>query len=62
MLAVRAEDAELSVDHLRHLGPELAPGQMLLVLDEVLTPAQEPQTAHELRTACLLTSEGAPLS
>ncbi len=56
--AARAEEAVLSLDDLRHLGPELAPGQMLLVLDEVLTPAQEPDTAHELRTACLLTSDG----
>jgi len=31
---------------------------MLLVLDEVLTPTQEPDTTHELRTACLLTSDG----
>lgn len=37
--AARAEDATRSVTALRRLGPEVAPGQMLLVLDEVLTPA-----------------------
>jgi len=37
--AARAEDATRSVTALRCLGPEVAPGQMLLVLDEVLTPA-----------------------
>ena len=56
--AARAEEAALSLDALRHLGPQVAPGQMLLVLDEVLTPAQEPDTVHELRTACLLTADG----
>jgi hypothetical protein len=34
----------------------VAPGQLLLVLDEVLTRAPEHGQFHELRTACLLTT------
>jgi hypothetical protein len=49
-------DPALPVAALRRLGPELAPGQMLLILDEVLTRAQEQGQFHELRTACLLRS------
>lgn len=56
--AARAADAETSVAALRRLGPEVAPGQMLLVLDEVLTPAPGHGHFHELRTACVLTSAG----
>ncbi len=56
--AARAEDATRSVAALRRLGPEVAPGQMLLVLDEVLTPAPGHGQINELRTACLLTADG----
>ena len=54
----RTEDATATVAALRRLGPEVAPGQMLLVLDEVLAPTPGRGNFHELRTACLLTSEG----
>ncbi len=56
--ADRAEDATRSVAALRRLGPEVAPGQMLLVLDEVLTPAPGHGQTNDLRTACLLTADG----
>ncbi len=55
--AARAEDAQTPLADLRRLGPEVAPGQMLLVLDEVLTRAQGQGQFHELRTACLLTAD-----
>lgn len=51
-------DPHLNIAALRRLGPVVAPGQMLLVLDEVLTPAQRGDAFHELRTACLLTADG----
>jgi hypothetical protein len=54
----RAADPTLPLATLRRLGPTLAPGEMLLVLDEVLTRAREQDQFHELRTACLLTAEG----
>ncbi len=57
VLAARAEDASTPLATLRRLGPAVAPGQMLLVLDEVLTRAPEHGQFHELRTACLLTTD-----
>jgi hypothetical protein len=51
----RTADAVALAD-LRRLGPEVAPGQMLLVLDEVLTHAPGQGHSQELRTACLLTA------
>jgi hypothetical protein len=57
VLAARAEETTLPLAALRHLGPEVASGQMLLVLDEVLTPGAGQNTHHELRTACLLTAQ-----
>jgi hypothetical protein len=58
VLTARAEEAEASTEELRRLGPRLAQGEMLLVLDEVLAPAPGPGHSHELRTACLLTADG----
>ncbi len=58
VLTARAEEAEASTEELRRLEPRLAPGEMLLVLDEVLAPAPGPGHSHELRTACLLTADG----
>ena len=58
MLAARVEEAARPLEELRHLGPELAPGEMLLVLDEVLTPASGPAQFHDLRTAYLATADG----
>jgi hypothetical protein len=40
---------------LRQLGPVVAPGEMLLTLDEVLAPACEQHHFQEVRTACLVT-------
>lgn len=57
VLAARAEEAQMPLTTLRRLGPEVAPGQMLLVLDEVLTHAPGQGQFHDLRTACLLTTE-----
>jgi hypothetical protein len=56
--AARAADASATIDDLRRLGPAIVPGQMLLVLDEVLAPAPERGTFHEMRTACLVTTDG----
>ena len=57
MLTVRRAEQALGVAELRVLGPTLAPGQVLLCLDEVLTPARAPGQFHELRTACLVTHD-----
>ncbi len=56
--AAQATDPTASVATRRRPGPEVATGQMLLVLDEVLTRATDQGQFHELRTACLLTAEG----
>jgi hypothetical protein len=56
--AARAEDPATPLQELRRLGPEFAPGQTLLVLDEVLTPAPSHDQFHELRTAYLATAQG----
>ncbi len=58
VLAARREEAGIGLEILRRLGPELVPGQVVLTLDEVLTPAREPGRFHELRTACLCTAQG----
>ena len=57
-VAARRVAADVEREELRTLGPQLAPGQMLLTRDEVLTPAREPGRCHEVRTACLLTADG----
>jgi hypothetical protein len=51
-----AEPAATATD-LQRLGPRVAPGQFLLILDEVLAPAPGRGHFHELRTACLLTAQ-----
>lgn len=56
--AARREETSRSVDELRHLGPELEPEQVLLSVDEVLTPRCEGSRFVELRTARLLTARG----
>jgi hypothetical protein len=58
ILAARRAQTGLDLAALRRLGPEHLPGQLLLTLDEVLTPAREPGRFHEMRTACLTTTEG----
>ncbi|MDQ5853259.1 MAG: hypothetical protein M3380_14555 [Chloroflexota bacterium] len=51
VLAARREEASRTVEELRHLGPELEPEQVLLTVDEVLTPRCEGGRFVELRTA-----------
>jgi len=54
----RREEASRPLDELRHLGPELAPEQVLLSVDEVLTPHCEGSRFVELRTARVVTTRG----
>ena len=66
VLLARQQEASLSAQQLRHLGPQLEAGQVLATCDEVLTRAQEPsklgtKVRHkfwELRTARVVTAEG----
>lgn len=58
VLAARRTEASPSLAALRHLGPELAPGQVLLTVDEVLTRQPAPHHFWELRTAKLVTPTG----
>jgi hypothetical protein len=46
------------VEELRHLGPELAPDQVLATVDEVLTRKPEPHRFWEVRTARVVTAQG----
>lgn len=59
VVAARRAEAEADVgtriEGLRRLGPEVAPGQLVVAIDEILTPAPAPGRVHELRTACLTT-------
>lgn len=57
VLAARRAEAGANAEDLRRLGPEVAPGQLVVAIDEILTPAPAPGRFHELRTACLLTHE-----
>ncbi len=58
VLAARRAEADLSIEELRHLGPRLAPGDVLLCVDEVLTPKTGGAGRWELRTATLRTPQG----
>jgi hypothetical protein len=58
VLAARRADATRTVEDLRHLGPELAPDQVLLTVDEVLIRQRAPHQFWELRTARVVTTEG----
>lgn len=60
--AARATDPTASVETRRRRGPEVATGQMLLVLDEVLTRATEQGPFHELRMAACSRRTGAAIS
>jgi hypothetical protein len=46
------------VEELRHLGPQLAPDQVLATVDEVLTRKPEPHRFWEVRTARVVTAQG----
>lgn len=54
--AAHAEEPSTPLAELRRLGPRVAPGQLVLPLDEVLTRAPGRDQHQELRTACLLNS------
>ncbi len=58
VLATRRAEATSPIEELRHLGPDLAPEQVLLTVDEVLT--RKPVAGHflELRTARIMTERG----
>jgi hypothetical protein len=58
VLAARRTEASQSSAALRYLGPELAPNQVLLTVDEVLTRQPAPHHFWELRTAKLVTPTG----
>ena len=58
VLAARRAEQELPVEDLRHLGPRLREGEVLLTVDEVLTPKTDGTGRWELRTAVLATAEG----
>ncbi len=60
VLAVRREEAgEQEVASLARLGPQLAPGEVLAAVDEVLVRQPKPRTFAELRTARIVTEHGA---
>jgi hypothetical protein len=58
VLTARRAEAELPIEDLRHLGPRLAADEVLLTIDEVLTPKADGGGRWELRTAKLVTPEG----
>jgi hypothetical protein len=51
-----AQEPSTPLADLRRLGPRVAPGQLVLSLDEVLTRAPGRGQHQELRTACLLSA------
>jgi len=58
VLAARRAEVHVSIEELRHLGPEPEPDQVLLTVDEVLTRRPESKHFLELRTARLVTEHG----
>lgn len=58
VLQARRQEATLSVEELRRLGPQVSPEQVVVMADEVLTRTPVRRHFWELRTACLLTTEG----
>jgi hypothetical protein len=58
-LRARRAEATCPLKDLRHLGPKLEQGQVLLTVDEVLT--RKPAAGHflELRTARIMTEQSA---
>jgi hypothetical protein len=60
VLAVRREEAgEREAASLARLGPQLAPGEVLAAVDEVLVRQPKPHTFAELRTARIVSESGA---
>jgi hypothetical protein len=58
-LLARRNEATLSLNMLRFLGPGIPEGEVLVTTDEVLTRAPEKHHFNELRTGCIKTAEGA---
>jgi len=58
VLDARRQEATLTLEHLRHLGPVLEPAQVLLTIDAVLTRTPHAHQFGEIRTARLTTAEG----
>ncbi len=58
VLDARRQEAALTLEELRHLGPVLEPAQVLLTIDAVLIRTQRAHQFGEVRTARLTTAEG----
>jgi len=58
VLDARRQEASLTLEHLRHLGPTLEPDQVLLTIDAVLTRTPQAHQFGEIRTARITTAEG----
>jgi len=58
VLDARRQEAVLTLEELRHLGPVLTPEQVLLTIDAVLTRTQQAHQFGEIRTARITTVEG----
>jgi len=59
VLDARRQEATLTLEELRSLGPTLEPTQVLLTIDAVLIRTQQAHQFGEIRTARLTTAEGA---
>ena len=58
VLDARRQEASLTREELRHLGPILEPAQVLLTIDAVLTRTPQAHQFGEIRTARIATAEG----
>jgi len=58
VLNARRQEASLTLEHLRHLGPALEPAQVLLTIDAVLTRTPQAHQFGEVRTSRITTAEG----
>jgi len=58
VLTARRQEATLTLEELRRLGPEVKHNQVLLTMDEVLTRQAQPHQFWILRTARLTTARG----
>ena len=58
VLDARRQEASLTREELRHLGPSLEPAQVLLTIDAVLTRTPQAHQFGEIRTARIATAEG----
>ncbi len=58
VLDARRQEATLTLEELRHLGPTLEPAQVLLTIDAVLMRTQHAHQFGEIRTARIMTADG----